>query len=204
LIVVKEFKGDITDLQVGQVITYYSYQRLEGGYGYIFNTHRIAEISGNTVIVVGDNPALTDKKETVHISNVVATWGTPTEKGKDLGSIGEFVYKLQNDRVVYFCAIVLPLIILFVIYAFILIRTLIINKIDATKKEAAAQSAVGLSEEDKEALRKEYLASLAAETARLTEDDEVTDGENAEDDSAENLLEDGQDEKSDKESEQQE
>lgn len=178
LIVVKEFKGDISDLSVGQVVTYYSYQRLTDGYGYVFITHRIQSISGNTVLVVGDNPDTAGKTETVHISNIVATWGTPASQnadgsfnvnkdnmGKNMGKIGEFVYKLQNDRVVYFCAIVLPLILLFVIYAFILVRTLVINKIDATRKEAAAQSASGLSEEDKEALRKEYLASLAAENA---------------------------------------
>lgn len=190
LIVVKKFKGDISDLSVGQVVTYYSYQRLTDGYGYVFITHRIKEINGNTVLVVGDNPSMSGKTETVHISNIVATWGTPADlnadgtfnvnesnMGKDMGKIGEFVYKLQNDRVVYFCVIVLPLILLFVIYAFILVRTLVINKIDATRKEAAAQSASGLSEEDKEALRKEYLASLAAEnaTSASAEDEPVKD-----------------------------
>ena len=204
LIITKVYEGDGSDLKEGQVITY---KRREGTNGggviEIFVTHRIDEFGvdrhGNPVVkVIGDNPDPKDgafKSETVSMSDIVATWGTPAErnadgsfnitkdtKGGNMGQIGALINFIQNDKTNYFLVIVLPLIIIFLIYVFILVRSLVIAKIDKTKEEAMATAGVdGLSEEDKRRLAEEYLAQLARESASADADTDTTENNPFED-----------------------
>lgn len=83
--------------------------------------------------------------ETVAPSNIVATWGSVDAdgnftSGKMLKGVGGFSNWIQDtanfgaqQKTRFFCVVVLPLILLFVIYAFILVRTLVIanSKINA-------------------------------------------------------------------------
>ena len=185
LIITKIYEGDGSDLKVGQVITYRKVVSSNGTLIEIFVTHRISDIGidangkVNSFKVVGDNPNPQDgaaSTETVPVSNIVATWGSPASlnadgtfnvtkdsMGKNMGKIGVFINWLQGNRTNYFLVIVLPLILMFVIYAYILIRSFIIAKLAKTKEEAVASTATvdGLSEEDKRRLAEEYLAELA-------------------------------------------
>ena len=188
LIITKLYAGDGSDLQVGQVISYKRLEPIPGALVEIIVTHRINEIvtDNNGKVVgfktVGDNPNPTDGAagvDTINVSDVVATWGTPAEKNADgtfnitkdtkggsMGQIGALINLIQNDKTNYFLIIVLPLIIIFLIYVFILVRSLVIAKIAKTKEETLASAGVdGLSEEDKRRLAEEYLAQLARENA---------------------------------------
>lgn len=177
MIITKIYKGDGSDIKVGQVITFSKSVNQGGTWITIYNTHRVVEVnytasSGYRYATQGDHEASRDTAP-VPLDRVVATWGTPGSQGNEdsyggnWGQIGKVINTLQNDRTIYFCCIVLPLILLFVLYAFFLIRSLVINKIAATKAEAAAAIATGgvasLTEEDKRRLAEEYLASLAAQ-----------------------------------------
>ena len=185
LIITKIYEGDGSDLKVGQVITYRKVVSSNGTLIEIFVTHRISDIGidangkVNSFKVVGDNPNPQDgaaSTETVPVSNIVATWGSPASlnadgtfnitkdtMGGNMGKIGVFINWLQGNRTNYFLVIVLPLILMFVIYAYILIRSFVIAKLAKTKEEAVASTATvdGLSEEDKRRLAEEYLAELA-------------------------------------------
>ena len=191
LIITKIYEGDGSDLKVGQVITYRKVVSSNGTLIEIFVTHRISDIGidangkVNSFKVVGDNPNPQDgaaSTETVPVSNIVATWGSPAtpidsdgdgeydsfnvtkdSMGKNMGKIGVFINWLQGNRTNYFLVIVLPLILMFVVYAYILIRSFVIAKLAKTKEEAVASTATvdGLSEEDKRRLAEEYLAELA-------------------------------------------
>ena len=192
LIITKLYAGDGSDLQVGQVISYKRLEPIPGALVEIIVTHRINEIvtDNNGKVVgfktVGDNPNPTDGAagvDTINVSDVVATWGTPAEKNADgtfnitketkggsMGQIGALINFIQNDKTNYFLVIVLPLIIIFLIYVFILVRSLVIAKIAKTKEETLASAGVdGLSEEDKRRLAEEYLAQLARENAAKAE-----------------------------------
>ena len=192
LIITKLYAGDGSDLQVGQVISYKRLEPIPGALVEIIVTHRINEIvtDNNGKVVgfktVGDNPNPTDGAagvDTINVSDVVATWGTPAEKNADgtfnitkdtkggsMGQIGALINLIQNDKTNYFLIIVLPLIIIFLIYVFILVRSLVIAKIAKTKEETLASAGVdGLSEEDKRRLAEEYLAQLARENAAKAE-----------------------------------
>lgn len=111
---------------------------------------------------------------TVSISAIIATWGSVKEdgtavEGKMLKGCGAFSNWIQDtehfgdsQKVRFFCVVVLPLILLFVIYAFVLIRTLVIAKIENQRKIASEQVVTvdSLSDEEKRRLAQEYLASL--------------------------------------------
>ncbi|MBR2333932.1 MAG: signal peptidase I [Clostridia bacterium] len=195
LIITKIYEGDGSDLKVGQVITYRDRVGQNGVTYEIFVTHRIADIgvdeNGKVIQfkVVGDNPNPQDGAsgtDTVKVSDVVATWGTPAEqnadgtfnvtkdtKGGNMGQIGALINFIQHDKTNYFLIIVLPLIIIFLIYVFFLVRSLVIAKIAKTKEEAVSTAVDGLSEEDKRRLAEEYLAQLAREQAQDKEEEKA-------------------------------
>lgn len=112
--------------------------------------------------------------ENVQASAIVATWGSVNEdgsftSGKMLKGVGGFSNWIQDtehfgasQKVRFFCVVVLPLILLFVIYAFVLIRTIVIAKLENQRKVQAQQVVTvdSLSDEEKRRLAQEYLASL--------------------------------------------
>ncbi len=121
-----------------------------------------------------DNPnrEIYGKTETVAIDAIVATWGDGETSGKLLKGCGAFSNWIQDTEhfgaskdVRFFCIVVLPLILLFVVYAFVLIRTLVIAKLENQRKVQAEQVVTvdSLSDEEKRRLAQEYLASLAKE-----------------------------------------
>lgn len=134
--------------------------------------------------------------ENVQPSSIVATWGSVSEdgtftSGKMLKGVGGFSNWIQDtanfgasQKVRFFCVVVLPLILLFVIYAFVLIRTIVIAKLENQRKVQAQQVVTvdSLSDEEKRRLAQEYLASLqqqASGTDSEQKDDSVG-GENIE------------------------
>ncbi len=189
---------DMDKIQVGQVITFKTTARSNGSTYEIFNTHRIVKINysdeNNTVVMNvvtrGDNQDLSWKDaieqgtlghvETVSVDNIIATWGDGEEDGKMLKGVGGFSNWIQDtenfgksQKVRFFCVVVLPLILLFVIYAFVLIRTLVIAKLENQRKVQAEQVVTvdSLSDEEKRRLAQEYLASLQQEENVLAEGD---------------------------------
>lgn len=185
-LIIAEMYDDETDrdsLQVGLTIVYKDlvYDSSAGGNITVYKVHRIVSIGSSSCHVIGDNPNTTDREDNVAYSNIIATWGSPATlnedgtftvtkdtEGSSLGKLGVFVNWLQQDRTNYFCVIVLPLILLFVVYGFILIRSLVIARI--TKENADKKVSVDeLSEEEKKRLAEELLASLnKPETAEET------------------------------------
>lgn len=171
-----DYQKQISELKVGQVITFKTTARSGGATYEIFNTHRIVRINfaedGKTVrnfTTRGDNSKSGDKDnstiswqdavaqnnlgltETVAPSNVVATWGSVDEngnfvEGKMLKGVGGFSNWIQDTenfgasrKTRFFCVVVLPLILLFVIYAFILVRTLVVAKLENQRKVQSEQ-----------------------------------------------------------------
>lgn len=215
VIIAKAYDGDGSDLKVGQVITY-KFVYYENGVGYDrFNSHRliaIEEANGTKVFRTrGDNQegswkeALNDStswdNRMITAKDIVATWGDVDDElnftnGKMLkgcGALGNFMQDPVEGKTRFFCLIVLPLLLLFVIYAFILVRTLIIAKLEKEKKVAGetAISVDAMTEEEKNALIAQLLASQnksadAEETAETPTEDgaenntEVKDGETVE------------------------
>lgn len=112
--------------------------------------------------------------ENVQASAIVATWGKVNEDGtftsgkmlKGVGGFSNWIQDTENfgasQKVRFFCVVVLPLILLFVIYAFVLIRTIVIAKLENQRKVQAQQVVTvdSLSDEEKRRLAQEYLASL--------------------------------------------
>lgn len=203
VIIADYYEGDGSDLQVGQVITFKASIPIKGTLYESFNTHRIIKInkSGDVVteiITRGDNQPGTwqevkdDQKkwgnyEKVLPSNVVATWGSVDKEGsftpgrmlKGCGAFSNWLQDPESGKTNFFCVVVLPLILLFVIYAFILVRTLIIAKLENNKK-VVGETAVtvdSLSDAEKRRLAEEYLASLQAAPAETPSD--VVEGEEA-------------------------
>lgn len=210
-----DYQKQISELKVGQVITFKTTARSVDGATYeIFNTHRIVRINfaedGKTVrnfTTRGDNSKSGDKDnstiswqdavaqnnlgltETVAPSNVVATWGSVDEngnfvEGKMLKGVGGFSNWIQDTenfgasrKTRFFCVVVLPLILLFVIYAFILVRTLVVAKLENQRKVQSEQviTVDSLSDEEKRRLAQEYLASLQAQTGGDTSDTQAED-----------------------------
>lgn len=127
--------------------------------------------------------------ETVAPSNVVATWGSVDEngnfvEGKMLKGVGGFSNWIQDTenfgasrKTRFFCVVVLPLILLFVIYAFILVRTLVVAKLENQRKVQSEQviTVDSLSDEEKRRLAQEYLASLQAQTGGDASDTQAED-----------------------------
>ena len=123
--------------------------------------------------------------ERVDVSAIRATWGTVNDdgtyvKGKMLKGCGAFSNWIQDTEhfgaskdVRFFCIVVLPLILLFVLYAFVLIRTLVIAKLENQRKVQAEQVVTvdSLSDEEKRRLAQEYLASLAKEQETSASED---------------------------------
>lgn len=209
-----DYQKQISELKVGQVITFKTTARSGGATYEIFNTHRIVRINfaedGKTVrnfTTRGDNSKSGDKDnstiswqdavaqnnlgltETVAPSNVVATWGSVDEngnfvEGKMLKGVGGFSNWIQDTenfgasrKTRFFCVVVLPLILLFVIYAFILVRTLVVAKLENQRKVQSEQviTVDSLSDEEKRRLAQEYLASLQAQTGGDTSDTQAED-----------------------------
>lgn len=120
------------------------------------------------------NKDIVGSTENVQASAIVATWGSVNEdgtftSGKMLKGVGGFSNWIQDtehfgasQKVRFFCVVVLPLILLFVVYAFVLIRTIVIAKLENQRKVQAQQVVTvdSLSDEEKRRLAQEYLASL--------------------------------------------
>lgn len=209
-----DYQKQISELKVGQVITFKTTARSGGATYEIFNTHRIVRINfaedGKTVrnfTTRGDNSKSGDKDnstiswqdavaqnnlgltETVAPSNIVATWGSVDEngnfvEGKMLKGVGGFSNWIQDTenfgasrKTRFFCVVVLPLILLFVIYAFILVRTLVVAKLENQRKVQSEQviTVDSLSDEEKRRLAQEYLASLQAQTGGDASDTKAED-----------------------------
>ena len=193
-------KSDVSNLKVGQVISFKQTTSYGGSVYEVINTHRIVYVVKNDAGEVtgyrtrGDNQSSTwqdaaaellkDKDdrnadvigstENVQASAIVATWGKVNEdgtftSGKMLKGVGGFSNWIQDtehfgasQKVRFFCVVVLPLILLFVIYAFVLIRTIVIAKLENQRKVQAQQVVTvdSLSDEEKRRLAQEYLASL--------------------------------------------
>ena len=134
--------------------------------------------------------------ETVNPKNIVAVWGSVDENGnftagKMLKGAGTFANWIQdvgvdkqgvmhygeNMKTRFFCVVVLPLILLFVIYAFILVRTLVVAKLENQRKVQSEQviTVDSLSDEGKRRLAQEYLASLQAQTGGDASDTKADD-----------------------------
>jgi len=212
------YEKQLSELKVGQVVTFKTTVRSGGATYEIYNTHRIVHINyendGLTVrnfTTRGDNQDGTwqeaaaeldkdvdDQKESVigsteivAPSNIVATWGSVDgegnfKAGKMLKGVGGFSNWIQdtenfgaNRKTRFFCIVVLPLILLFVIYAFILVRTLVIAKLENQRKVQSEQvvSVDGLSDEEKRRLAQELLASLQASAGG----EKASDAKNADD-----------------------
>ena len=135
------------------------------------------------------NKEIYGKTETVAIDAIVATWGDGETSGKMLKGCGAFSNWIQDTEhfgaskdVRFFCIVVLPLILLFVIYAFVLIRTLVIAKLENQRKVQAEQVVTvdSLSDEEKRRLAQEYLASLAKEQETSASEDAAVNSVNEE------------------------
>ena len=135
------------------------------------------------------NKEIYGKTETVAIDAIVATWGDGETSGKMLKGCGAFTNWIQDTEhfgasknVRFFCIVVLPLILLFVIYAFVLIRTLVIAKLENQRKVQAEQVVTvdSLSDEEKRRLAQEYLASLAKEQETSASEDAAVNSVNEE------------------------
>lgn len=109
------------------------------------------------------------------VNAVQAVWGssdgTTATNGNVLKGVGAFTNWIQDaeqGRTRFFCVVVLPLILLFVIYAFVLVRTLVIAKLENERKVQSEQVVTmdSLSDEEKRRLAQEYLASLNAAPAQ--------------------------------------
>ena len=201
VIIAKAYNGkesDGKDLKVGVVITFKSSIRGSDGKLYeAFNSHRIIHINldeNDNVVSVntrGDNQegawqdALDNRASwdptSVAIKDIVATWGSVDENlnfttGKMLkgvGGLANFVQDPVDGRTRFFCIVVLPLILLFVIYAFILVRTLIIAKLDKERK-VMGETAISLdtmTEEEKQLLMQQLLAAKGGEQPAAPQDD---------------------------------
>lgn len=195
-------KSDVSNLKVGQVISFKQTTSYGGSVYEVINTHRIVYVVKNDAGEVtgyrtrGDNQTGSwqaaaaellkeeseqDKniignvdKNKVPLNKIVATWGSVNEdgtftSGKMLKGVGGFSNWIQDtehfgasQKVRFFCVVVLPLILLFVIYAFVLIRTIVIAKLENQRKVQAQQVVTvdSLSDEEKRRLAQEYLASL--------------------------------------------
>lgn len=189
MIVCDEYKGDGSDLKVGQVVTFKTTINIGGTAYEGFNTHRIKSIENEgtaNAVIITKGDAVSGNDASITASRIVATWGGVSEDGtptngkilKGLGAMGNWLQDPEQGRIRFFCVIVLPLILLFVIYAFILIRTLVIAKIDKVKADkagAATITADSLSDEEKRRLAEEYLASLGKGSSDLTAADGAAD-----------------------------
>ena len=143
----------------------------------------VAALEKSGGVINDENRAIIGSTETVSATSIVATWGSVDEAGnftagKALKGVGSFSNWIQdvgkdskgvmhhgeNMKTRFFCVVVLPLILLFVIYAFILVRTLVIAKLENQRKVQSEQvvSVDGLSDEEKRRLALELLASLQA------------------------------------------
>ena len=180
MIIAKQVSSDeAKQLEVGQVITF----RKKTSGTTIINTHRIIEVINVNGAVSyrtqGDHEALPDGGS-IGSGNVIAIWGTPgsqTDKDsygkvlKGVGKINNWLYdedhlSASGKSTRYFLVIVLPLILLFVGYGFVMIYSLVKNKL-AKQAEVAVND---LSDEDKERIAREYLASQGVDTGAAEED----------------------------------
>ena len=178
VIIGKAYKGDGSDLKVGQVITFKITRVVNGKTQNTFNSHRIVEVKNQNGVyrftTKGDNAVRADSND-VLAYNVVATWGSVDAEGnahsgkimKGVGGFANWLNDLEHGRTRFFCVIVLPLILLFVAYGFVLVRSLIIARYENNKQVVGEQSMSvdSLSDEEKRRLAQELLASLQADGA---------------------------------------
>ena len=201
MIITKQVSDDqAKSLQVGQVITF---REIYNGKTVRINTHRIVEVIDQNGSVQyrtkGDHEASPDIR-LVGSGNVIATWGTPGSQGdkssygkvlKGVGKINNWLYEEgslseSGKSTRYFLVIVLPLILLFVGYGFVMIYSLVKNKM-AKNAEMAVND---LSEEDKEKIAREYLASQGVDIGDTTiEDIEQSEKTPTEDSASEEVIE---------------
>lgn len=192
VIIAKAYKGDGSDLQIGQVVTFKMNKAFSDGKLYpVYNSHRIMAFEKDSTGKIIAIRTRGDKKEgswedalqsdttwdarKIAPADVVATWGSVDENNqfhagkilKGAGALGNFMQDPVSGKTRFFCLIVLPLILLFVIYAFVLVRTLIIAKLENSKQVSGERVVTvdSLSDEEKRRLAQEYLASLNADTA---------------------------------------
>ena len=169
-------------LEVGQVITF----RQIIGQVTLINTHRIVEVIAENGVIQyrtqGDHEAIADTR-LVGSGNVIATWGKPGSQAdkdsygkvlKGVGKINNWLYdedhlSASGKSTRYFLVIVLPLILLFVGYGFVMVYSLVKNKL-AKQAEVAVND---LSEEDKERIAREYLASQGVVDTSEAEESQV-------------------------------
>lgn len=127
----------------------------------IFNTHRVVRVDkyGENYIFTtkGDHPSIAaNQTEEVQQSEVIAVY-----KGK-VPLIGNFVNSLQQNRVLFFCVIILPLILLFVANAVYFVRIFYVSG-----KEQAVENAIQIKDEEmakiREEARKQALEELQKE-----------------------------------------
>lgn len=181
LIFTKIYKGDGTDLKVGDVITYKFY--LPGGKA-AYNTHRIVAIAGNDsnspgairFYTKGDNERIEGQyTDEVGISSIVGVY-----KGSKIKGIGSAINTLQTDSTVYFVSIVLPLIVIFIIYVFFFVRAVIQIKLDKAAAANASKNIESLSEEElsrllEEIQRKKQLSDIKPQDEPQKNDGEISD-----------------------------
>lgn len=153
LIIVKAV-DDTSTLKVGDVVTFRFYNAGK----LAFNTHRIVEIVEGGFRTQGDNVPEAEKETTFELiaaKDVLATY-----KGRIPG-LGDAVEALKTP-VVFFLAIITPLIILLLYNIFLIIRLLIRYKVQrAVSAPPAAESGnIELTEEMKQRAIEEYLKSL--------------------------------------------
>ena len=182
LIIVKTFKEkDFDELEVGDVVTYYDSDLLDGKGG--LNSHRIVEIlyeNGKpvTVIVQGD--------KSVKDRGYTYAEATPANK-QDLMNNGEAEHKSAQDilgvmiRVipgagktlltlqkpgVWFCVFVIPVLIFLLVEIFIVVKNVLDLKNEKAKEELKKtnEELKADLEAQKEALRAEILAELKKES----------------------------------------
>ncbi len=179
LIFTKLYDGDGSDLKVGTVITFWQ----QIGDNKVLNTHRIDSIDtvltnpeevkdGKAPVYItgyftrGDNTAGRDDKYRV-IDDVVAVW-----EGGRVGKVGKLILTLQDDKIAYLCAIVLPLILLLVVYLAFFVNSVIKLRTEKMKAKLQQEVANGASlslDQMTDEQKMELLLKLQAEKTKQEE-----------------------------------
>ncbi|HRU84545.1 MAG TPA: signal peptidase I [Eubacteriales bacterium] len=164
LIIAKTYDGK-AELKEGDIVTFRIYEN--GQPAYI--THRIKEVvDARRIKTMGDafnieynpnnesNQVDAEKWEWTAVENVVAVYRSHV---KDVGAVITWLADSTN----YFLIVVLPLAVLFILYIVYFVRILLQQKAKKAAEQALASvTADILSDEEKERIAREYLASLQA------------------------------------------
>ncbi len=152
LIISKEI-DDINDLQVGDVISFWTSEIAEGQN--VINTHRIVEIKEEngtrSFITKGDN---NDQNDTyiVYPGKIIGKW-----TGTRLGGIGK-VMKFLKTKTGFLVCILIPMAIFFLFELFKLIMVIV---------QMRQPAAAGLTESDEEEIKKRAIEEYLAEQNKL-------------------------------------